>query len=293
MGLSIKDLQEKIEARLVELFGPGCEVNAELYKAMNYSLLSGGKRLRPSLLLAATQACGGDLDKALDSACALECIHCYSLIHDDLPAMDDDDLRRGKPTNHKVFGEAQAILAGDALLTEAFRLVAESWQKEKRPDIGLDVVRILAQSAGAEGMVAGQALDLASENKNIDGEIMQAIHRHKTGALIEAACLMGGAIAEAGEQELQALGVYARAIGLAFQIVDDLLDIEGTEKDLGKAVGSDIKNQKATYPALYGIEASKKMAHDLKNQALSALESLSGDTIALATLARMTVDRSH
>lgn len=293
MTPSIEPLLHQVEDRLQTLFGPGHAVNAHLYEAMNYSLLSRGKRFRALLVLAATQACGGDKEKALDAACALECIHAYSLIHDDLPAMDDDDFRRGKPTNHKVYGEAIAILAGDGLLTEAFGLVAKSWQAYGRPDIGLEVVGLLAYGAGAEGMVAGQALDLLSEGKLISGDTMKAIHRHKTGALIEAACLMGGAMAQAKEEERKALLDYARALGLAFQIVDDLLDLEGDPETLGKATGSDLKNQKATYPSLYGLEASKAMAQDLKHQALTALDLLPGDTRALAALAHMTVDRTH
>lgn len=288
-----KALQAQVEARLQGLFGPGNEVNAALYEAMNYSLLSGGKRLRPVLVLAACQACGGELDQALDAACALECVHCYSLIHDDLPAMDDDDLRRGQPTNHKVYGEALAILAGDGLLTEAFGLIARSWLQAGQADIGLELVAILAHGAGAEGMVAGQALDVASEEVQVDGETMKAIHRHKTGALIEAACQMGGAMARAKDADRQALAAYAQALGLAFQIVDDLLDVEGDPQILGKATGSDLKNQKATYPSLYGIPASKAMAQDLKDQALAAIGSLPGDTGALEAIAELTVERIY
>lgn len=260
-----------------------------ILKAMNYSLHAGGKRLRPVLILASCEAVGGKIDRGvMEAAAAIECIHTYSLIHDDLPGMDNDDLRRGKPTNHKVFGEAMAILAGDGLLTEAFLKLATAIED---PALAIALVRELASSAGYLGMVGGQAQDILSEHQKISGEHMKAIHAAKTGALITGACRMGGLLGGADERTLTALSDYGRAIGLAFQIIDDILDVVGDEATLGKPVGSDEAAEKSTYPALYGLEASRQMAREARDRAKEALSAIDGDTAFLAWLADYIVHR--
>jgi len=241
-----------------------------LHDAMTYSLFAGGKRLRPILAIASYEACGGRTEEILPQASAIELIHTYSLIHDDLPAMDDDDFRRGRPTNHKVFGEAMAILAGDALLTEAFVMFTDSrvFKSEKL----LKALHEIATAAGADGMVAGQAMDILSEGKTPDEETLKFIHTHKTAALISASVKIGPILADAEEAQYSALSLYGQSIGLAFQIVDDILDIVGDEKRLGKPVGSDLEKNKMTYPALYGIDESRKKANELIDRAIEALE---------------------
>jgi geranylgeranyl diphosphate synthase type II len=256
----------------VALPEPPCPLR--LGAAMRYSVMAGGKRLRPVLCLMAAEACEGDLDAALPAACALEMVHTYSLIHDDLPAMDDDDLRRGRPTCHKAFDEATAILAGDGLLTLAFEVIA----RHVRPaEAALGCVRTLAEAAGPEGMVGGQMADLQAEGRT-DGttQKLEAIHRRKTGALLLASLRMGGIVAGASEVELKALDAYGRAVGLAFQIVDDLLDVEGDEEKLGKRVGKDSGHGKWTYPAFLGIEGSRRRAEQLADEAAAALAPLDG-----------------
>ncbi|MCX7913602.1 MAG: polyprenyl synthetase family protein [Thermodesulfovibrionales bacterium] len=253
-----------------------------LRESMAYSLTAKGKRIRPILCFAAYEACGGKkLKSILPFACAIEFIHTYSLIHDDLPAMDNDDFRRGKPTNHKVFGEAIAILAGDALLTEAFYLLSShsniSEPNSSEIDISSDtLVRIISELAyaiGAKGMVAGQSLDILSEGKEGDIETLASIHKKKTGALITASVKMGGLLANCGIDYLKSLTRYGENIGLAFQIVDDILNVEGNSQRLGKSVGSDEKKQKLTYPKLYGIEESKRKAKELISEAIDSLSS--------------------
>jgi len=261
-----------------------------LVEAMKYSLEAGGKRVRPALCIAACEAVGGDLHQALPAACALEMVHTYSLIHDDLPAMDDDDLRRGRPTNHKVFGDALAILAGDALLTEAFGVLSDpAWKIPA--DRKIDIVGILAEGAGSYGMVAGQALDLEWEGKDFDEVTLEKIHRNKTGMLLRASVLAGGRAGGASGDSLKALEGYGRAIGLAFQIADDVLDLTATTEELGKDSKSDLKKKKATYPALVGIDEARRRAQALLETALSALKPFEGKGEALALLARFIVDR--
>jgi geranylgeranyl diphosphate synthase type II len=234
-------------------------------------VFAGGKRVRPVLMLAACETVGGDLNQALPAACAMEMIHTYSLIHDDLPAMDDDDFRRGNPTNHKVYGEATAILAGDALLTEAFILLAGD-QEHGDAAARLRVIHEIATASGSRGMVGGQVVDMESEGKGeIDLATLSYIHTHKTGALIRASVRAGAILGGATEQSLAALTHYGEAIGLAFQIADDILDVEGTTEELGKDAGSDQARGKATYPALVGLEASKARAQELVQMALDAL----------------------
>jgi len=244
-----------------------------LHKSMRYSVFAGGKRVRPILMLAACEAVGGSVAQALPAACAMEMIHTYSLIHDDLPAMDDDDFRRGNPTNHKVFGEATAILAGDALLTEAFILLsADEAAAGVTPAARLQVIREIAVCAGSRGMVGGQVVDMESEgNRDIDFATVQYIHTHKTGALIKASVRSGALLGGAVPEHLDAITRYGEAIGLAFQIADDILDIEGTTEEIGKDAGSDEARGKATYPAVLGLAESKRLAAELVDRAFAAL----------------------
>ena len=249
------------------------ELPFSLHKAMRYSVFAGGKRVRPILMLAACEAVGGMVKQALPAACAMEMIHTYSLIHDDLPAMDDDDFRRGNPTNHKVFGEATAILAGDALLTEAFILLsADGSATGVSPAARLQVIREIAVCAGSRGMVGGQVVDMESEgNRDIDFATVQYIHTHKTGALIKASVRSGALLGGASPEQLDAITRYGVAIGLAFQIADDILDIEGTTEEIGKDAGSDEARGKATYPAVVGLAESRRLAAELVDRAFSAL----------------------
>ena len=262
-----------------------------VHEAMRYSLTAGGKRLRPALCLASCEAVGGDPERAAGPAAALELVHTYSLIHDDLPCMDDDDLRRGRPTNHKVYGEAMAVLAGDGLLTRAFGLLAED---SSHPEAArLEMIRTLAVAAGSLGMVGGQALDLAAEgSEDVDLPTLQYIHTHKTGALFGASCRLGGLAGGASEDELGHLMKYGEKIGLAFQIVDDLLDATGRTEDLGKASGKDLARGKATYPGLLGLEESRSRVEELAAQATEIAKGFGNRAESLAQLARFVVDRS-
>jgi len=261
-----------------------------IYKAMRYSVIGGGKRLRPVLALASCEAVGGDPSAALTAGCALEFIHAYSLIHDDLPAMDNDDLRRGKPTNHKVFGEATAILAGDALLTYAFQTLT---QMKGAPEIVLEVSNIIARAAGTEGMVAGQVADIISEGERVGPDVMEFIHRHKTGALIKVACTAGGLLGGGTREEVESLGLYGEKIGLAFQITDDILDMVGSEEKLGKPIGSDTEQNKSTYPVLFGLQRASQLAHQAVEEALSALEPFDARANPLREIARFILEREY
>jgi geranylgeranyl diphosphate synthase type II len=264
-----------------------------IYEAMRYSLLAGGKRLRPILCLATCELMGGTLEMAMPTACALEMIHTMSLIHDDLPAMDNDDYRRGKLTNHKVYGEDIAILAGDALLSYAFEYVA-SQTRNVPPQQILKVIARLGNTVGAEGLVGGQVLDLESEGKlDITAETLTSIHIHKTGALLETSVISGAILAQAAEDDLERLRCYAQNIGLAFQIVDDILDITATQEELGKSIGKDVRAQKATYPSLWGIEASKTQAEKLVDDAISQLASYCEQAEPLRAIAEFIVTRTH
>ena len=258
-----------LEAYLPAVRGPAFRV----VQAMHYSLFVGGKRLRPILCLAAAATVGGDPGEALPVACALEMIHTYSLIHDDLPAMDDDDLRRGQPTCHKKFDEATAILAGDGLLTEAFHtLAAVAPRVEGREAVLLEITELLAKAAGYRGMVGGQMLDLMAEGRKISFKELELIHRFKTGALLTAATRAGALVGGGSRVEVAALTSYGEKFGLAFQITDDLLDVEGDAAEMGKAPGMDEQRQKATYPALVGLEASRQWARRLIEEAVAELE---------------------
>jgi len=285
-----------VEAALDGSLGP--ERPESLREAMRYSLLAGGKRLRPILCLAACALAGGDPALAMPTAVALEMIHTMSLIHDDLPAMDDDDLRRGRPTNHKVYGEAVAILAGDALLTRAFEMV--SLRSPGVPaDRLLKVVAELSLVAGAPGLVGGQVVDLESEGKEVDLETLEYIHLHKTGALLKACVITGALIAGADETQIESLRTYARGIGLAFQIVDDILDVTASSEVLGKTAGKDLIADKTTYPKLLGLEESRARAKALVEEAKTSLSAFSvsdaatGQAAPLLALADYVIGRDR
>lgn len=254
-------------------------------KAMKYSLLAPGKRLRPTLLLAFCEACGGNVNSALPFACAVEMIHSYSLIHDDLPCMDDDDLRRGKPSNHIVFGENIALLAGDALQAAAFEVMLSEESVKNNGINAAKAAAILAKAAGAVGMVGGQVIDLETEGKNPPLEIITEMYAKKTGCLIKASCLMGCILASSNNNKLAAAEKYAEKIGLAFQIVDDILDIVSDEKTLGKPIRSDEENHKVNYVTVLGIERSREIVHELTKDAISTLSSFDNDVTFLKQLA--------
>lgn len=289
----LKEKKQRID-EAIDRFLPGeAESPAELFKAMRYSLFAGGKRIRPILCLAAAEAVGSSLplDSLLPVACALEYIHTYSLIHDDLPAMDNDDYRRGKPTSHKVFGEGLAILAGDALLTEAFGLMARGTLRGIAPENLLQVVAEIAAAAGALGMVGGQVDDLEAEGKPGDIEVLNRIHSRKTGAMIVVSLRAGAILAGGTEEHLAALTAYGRKIGLVFQIADDILNIEGDRALLGKNTGSDAARGKMTFPLLMGLEPSRQKAFSLVEEALGDLNAFDGRATPLRMLARYFVER--
>lgn len=267
------------------------DVAPELQEAMRYSLFAPGKRVRPALVFATLEALGANVHHGISSACALEMIHTYSLIHDDLPAMDDDSLRRGRPTNHVQFSEGTAILAGDALLTESFGVLTDlecGLSSEQK----LNLVSVLAKHAGVNGMVGGQFLDLYFENKPCSLEELQSIHVNKTGALLCASVQMGGICAGASKEDQQRLETFGSSIGLAFQIADDILDLTQSSQTLGKNAKSDEKKNKATYPALMGLEKSKLRANELLNTALSAIEKYGENATVLKQLAHLIVERT-
>ena len=258
---------------------------------MRYSIFAGGKRMRPALCLAAAAACGGHEADALPLACAVECIHTYSLIHDDLPAMDDDDFRRGKPTSHKVFGEGMAILAGDALLTVAFEIAARAkgWRRYSHRQIILEI----AHAAGSLELIAGQVADLEGEGKKISARQLQYIHERKTSALLGCAVRLGGMSANCTALQLRALTNFGYNIGLAFQIIDDILDVTQTSAQLGKTAGKDSVAQKATYPSIIGLEKSRAHAAQLTRRAFAALEIFKGKARALEALAKFLLERDR
>jgi geranylgeranyl diphosphate synthase type II len=267
-----------------------------LHQAIRYSLFAGGKRIRPILSMAAFESVGGKGDTLLPFACALELIHTYSLIHDDLPALDNDDYRRGKPTCHKVFGEAIGILAGDALLTEAFRLMTNQVvQAFSLHDgrLALKVIHQVAQAAGVLGMVGGQVVDIESEGKDVDFPTLRYIHTHKTGALILVSVRVGATLGGANEERLKALTRFGEGIGLAFQIADDILNVEGNADLLGKKIGSDLSRRKATYPSLLGLEESKRRAKELVTSAVEALRSFGSEAEPLREIAWFILSRNY
>jgi geranylgeranyl diphosphate synthase type II len=282
----------RVNAALDSLFVAPSPELTRLYDAMRYSVMNGGKRVRPLLVYAACEALRGAADQANGAACAVELIHAYSLVHDDLPAMDDDDLRRGQPTTHKAFDEACAILAGDGLQSLAFSVLTDARLTPQSADTRLTMVNALAQAAGPAGMVGGQAIDLGSVGLKLDQTALAFMHRHKTGALIEASVRLGAlASGKASQDSLDALQTYARAIGLAFQVQDDILDVESDTATLGKRQGADIARDKPTYPALLGLEEAKHYALELRDQALDALKRFDGIVEPLRALARYIVER--
>jgi geranylgeranyl diphosphate synthase type II len=264
----------RVDAALDGVLPPEDTPPPTVHRAMRYSVFAGGKRLRPLLVIAGAEAVGGEAALVMPTACALELIHTYSLIHDDLPAMDDDDYRRGRLTSHKVFGEAMAILAGDALLTLAFRLVADNAGLVGDPRVLRDVMAELADAAGTQGMVGGQVVDIESEGKTISAEMLDYIHTHKTAALIRAALVVGALLAGGRGEAVDAIRDAGETLGLAFQIVDDILDVEGSLAELGKTAGSDERKRKVTYPAYHGLDVSRVRARALIEDAQRALAPL-------------------
>jgi geranylgeranyl diphosphate synthase type II len=292
------DLQAYLESRTERInqaldeFLPGESTRpVTIHKAMRYSLFAGGKRMRPALCLAAAEACGGDEADALPLACAVECIHTYSLIHDDLPAMDNDDFRRGKPTNHKVFGEGIAVLAGDALLTQAFEIAAQAkgWPRYPHQTLVLEIAR----ASGSLQLIAGQVADLEAEGKKISAAELKYIHERKTSALLCCSARLGGMSANCTPAQLQALTDFGYNVGLAFQIIDDILDITQTSEQLGKTAGKDTQAQKATYPSIIGMDRSRKLARELTERAFEALQGFKKRAAALDALAHYLLVRDR
>ncbi len=280
-----------VNAALDRFLPPEKTKPATIHRAMRYSLFAGGKRMRPALVLAAAAACGGGEANALPLACAVECIHTYSLVHDDLPAMDNDDFRRGKPTNHKVFGEGIAVLAGDALLTQAFEIAAQAkgWPRYPQRDLILEIAR----ASGSLQLIAGQVADLEGEGKKTSAAQLKYIHERKTSALLRCSARLGGMSANCTAAQLQALTDFGYHVGLAFQVIDDILDVTQTSEKLGKTAGKDTQAQKATYPAIIGLEQSRKIAGQLTNHAFAALKIFKGKAVALEALAEFLLKRDR
>jgi geranylgeranyl diphosphate synthase type II len=292
----LQEKKERVDSALERYLPKKEELTSNLYKAMQHSLFAGGKRIRPILSIASFEAVGGKGERILPFACALEMIHTYSLIHDDLPAIDNDDYRRGKPTCHKVFGEAIAILAGDGLLTEAFRLITSQPAKDHSSGdeaLVLDLINEVAQAAGVLGMVGGQVVDIESEGKAVDLPTVQYIHTHKTGAMILASVRVGAKLAGAKETLLRALTRYGESLGLAFQVADDILNVEGKAALMGKKTGSDQVKGKATYPSVLGVEESKIRSKELVEMAVDALKPLGPEADPLREIARFIIAREY
>jgi geranylgeranyl diphosphate synthase type II len=290
LGAYMKVQAAAVDVALDRFLPPETQRPETLHKAMRYSVFAGGKRLRPVLVIAGAEAVGGTAERVMPTACALEMIHTYSLVHDDLPAMDNDDFRRGVPTNHKVFGEAIAILAGDALLTLAFRLVADN---ARTADLGAiqAVVADVAEAAGHAGMVAGQVADLEAEGGQVGADTLDYIHVHKTGALIRTSLRVGAMLCGATAEQVRALSVAGANLGLAFQIVDDILDVVASSEELGKTAGKDQIQQKATFPAIHGIEASRARARSLIAEAEEALTAFGPRAEPIRALGRFILER--
>ncbi|MCX7822198.1 MAG: polyprenyl synthetase family protein [Syntrophobacterales bacterium] len=287
----VAEKRKIIDEALDRYLPPVGGMEGRVVEAARYSLFAGGKRLRPILSIAAHEACGGSSKALLPVACALEMIHTYSLIHDDLPAMDNDDFRRGKPTNHKVFGEAVAILAGDLLLTYAFELMAEHALEDKSGSV-IRAIYVIAKASGLRGMVGGQMIDLVCEGQEVDLATVEYMHARKTGALITASVQVGAILSGTSESQIEQMGRYGRHLGLAFQITDDLLDITGSLQEMGKTPGSDIRKGKRTYPLLVGIEESKRMAKEHVKSALSAISDYDEKADPLRAIAKYVLERS-
>src|SRR5262245_55025903 len=287
----MKERAAAVDAALERALPPEATPPETLHRAMRYSVFAGGKRLRPVLAIAGAEAVGGRMGDVMPTACALELIHTYSLVHDDLPAMDNDDFRRGVPTNHKVFGEAMAILAGDALLTLAFRLVANNVTTGIDPARLRDVLADIADAAGHAGMVGGQVVDLLSEGRAVGPDVVEYIHTRKTGALIRTSLRVGACFCGANAAQMAALGAAGAGLGLAFQIVDDILDVVSSSAELGKTAGKDEIQQKATYPAIHGIDASRAKARVLIDEAEAALDVLGPRAEPIRALGRFILER--
>jgi geranylgeranyl diphosphate synthase, type II len=293
LRLYIEQKNRQINEALGKIF-QNFHSHETLIDAMQYSLMAGGKRIRPVLCLGAAEAVGGKPEDALTVGCAIEMIHTYSLIHDDLPAMDNDGLRRGKPTCHIAFDEATAILAGDALLTLAFEVLSAASKAGEGPAVKwLEVIQIIAAAAGCRGMIQGQMLDMASEGCKLSVGELESMHLLKTGALIQASLHCGALIADAGADQKQMLKTYARSIGLAFQVTDDILNIEGNPELMGKAIGTDKQHAKSTYPSILGLEPSKQFAQQLVRNALQALENFDKKADPLRALAAFIIERKR
>ena len=289
----LKNRVNKIEQILNEYMPKEEGYQKKIFESMNYSLKAGGKRLRPILTLEACKIVGGEEEDAIVFAVAIEMIHTYSLIHDDLPALDNDDLRRGRKTNHKVYGEAMAILAGDGLLNYAYEIMLKESIGKNDPEKYLKAINEIAKSAGIYGMIGGQVVDIESEGKKIDMDKLDFIHMNKTAAIIIGCMRAGAIIGNATDKQLEDITKYAKNIGLSFQIVDDILDIVGDEAKLGKNVGSDIDNEKSTYPSLIGLEKSKEVANQLIKEAKASINQISKDNAFLNGLAEYIVDREY
>ena len=288
----LKDKKTYVESNLQSYIPDMNAYQRTLFESMKYSLDAGGKRLRPILLMESAALFNSDIEDTIPYACAMEMIHTYSLIHDDLPAMDDDDLRRGKPTNHKVFGEGIAVLAGDGLLNYSFEIMLDhALKNEKNSYKYVKAMNEIAKAAGVKGMIAGQIVDLESENKKIDKDTLDFIHMNKTSAMIIGSMRAGAIIGGANDSELENITNYAKNIGLAFQVVDDILDIVGDEKKLGKDVGSDLENNKSTYPSLFGIDKSRDIAKNLINDAKKYISEFDEKNEFLNCLADYIIDR--
>jgi geranylgeranyl diphosphate synthase, type II len=286
-----KQRQSMVEKTLDAFLPKKSTKPSTIHRAMRYSLFAGGKRLRPILCLAACEAVGGKAHNALPLACAMECIHTYSLIHDDLPCMDDDDLRRGMPTSHKVFGEGMAVLAGDALLTVAFELVGKN--KSTKRYSTADFILELARASGSLGLIAGQVADLEGEGKKISTKQLRFIHENKTAALITSSIKLGAMAGNAASVQLKHLENFGQHLGLAFQVIDDILDITQTSEQLGKSAGKDLKAQKATYPALMGLEKAQYEAAKLTRLSMSELNFFGKKAAALEAIAHFLLERKH
>ena len=289
----LKNKIDYVEKLLMEYMPKEEGYQKTIMQAMNYSLSAGGKRLRPILTLESCKAVGGNEEDAIPFAMAIEMIHTYSLIHDDLPALDNDDLRRGKPTNHKVFGEAMATLAGDSLLNYAYEIMLSSSLNKENSKKYLKAIYEIAKHAGIYGMIGGQVVDVESENKIIDKDKLDFIHLNKTAAMIVGCMRAGAIIGDASEEELEKITKYSENIGLSFQIVDDILDIVGDEEKLGKPIGSDIENHKSTYPSLIGLDESKNIAYELIQEAKESINSINKETKFLSDLADYIIDREY
>ena len=285
----LKDHAELAERTLEDILpATGCRPE-RLHEAMRYAVLGGGKRLRPVLAMAAAEAVGADPGELVREACALELLHTYTLVHDDLPSMDDDDYRRGRRATHMVYGEPMAILVGDALQTLAFEVLAAGAHSAAKK---VDVICLVSESCGSQGVVGGQVVDIESEGKQVDVAVLDYIHRHKTGCLLQASVLLGGVLGGCSQEQHNRLSSYAEAIGLCFQITDDILDVLGSSDELGKPAGSDQQRGKATYPSIHGMEASRRRQAELYSEAIAALDMFDEKAEPLRAIAKLIIERN-